>query len=131
MCTTNHCDSNDTDVVVYLLYYIHHFINRGIEELWIKYGTGDKTRHIPIHKLGSVLGHQHCKVILNAHILTGSDVTSKLGTKAAAFKSEPEKYLESFAEMNEPSLESLEAGEKYLVRVWQKNSKCANFNELR
>ena len=31
-------------------------------------------------------------------------------------ESEPEKYLESFAEINKPSLESLEAGEKYLER---------------
>ena len=30
--------SNDTDVVVYLLYYSHHFIDIGIKELWIKYG---------------------------------------------------------------------------------------------
>ena len=40
--------SNDTDVVVFLLYYIHYFINLGIEDLWIKFGTGDKSRHIPV-----------------------------------------------------------------------------------
>ena len=123
--------SNDTDVLVYLLYYIHYFINLGVEELWIKYGTGDKSRHIPVHKLGCVLGTQLCKVILKSHVLTGSDVTSKLGTKAAALNSEPEKYLESFGEMNKRSLESLEKAEKYLVRVLQKNSKFTNFNELR
>ena len=123
--------SNDTDVLVYPLYYIHYFINLGVEELWIKYGTGDKSRHIPVHKLGCVLGTQLCKVILKSHVLTGSDVTSKVGTKAAALNSEPEKYLESFGEMNKPSMESLEKAEKYLVQVLQKNSKCTNFNELR
>ena len=28
--------SNDTDVVVYLLYYVHHYISLGMEELWIR-----------------------------------------------------------------------------------------------
>ena len=123
--------SNDTDVLIYLLYYIHYVINLGVEELWIKYGTGDKFRHIPVHKLGCVLGTQLCKIILKSHVLTGSDVTSKVGTKAAALNNELEKYLESFGEMNKPSLESLEKAEKYLVRVLQKNSKCTNSNEPR
>ena len=58
-------------------------------------------------------------------------MTSKFGTKTAARNSEPEQDLESFGEMDEPSLESFEKAEKYLVRVLQKNSKCANFNGLR
>ena len=45
--------------------------------------------------------------------------------------SEPEQYLKSFGEMDEPSLESFEKAEKYLVWVLQKNSKCLNFNGLR
>ena len=48
--------SNDTDVVVYLLYYVHQFKDLGIKELWIKYGNGDSTRYIPIHKLADVMG---------------------------------------------------------------------------
>ena len=36
--------SNDTDVVVYLLCYNHHFINDGIKELWLRYGVAEKTR---------------------------------------------------------------------------------------
>ena len=46
--------SNDTDVAVYLLYYIHYFINLDIEDFWIKFGIRDKSRHIPVHKLGVV-----------------------------------------------------------------------------
>ena len=56
---------------------------------------------------------------MKSHVLTGCDVTSKVGMKAAALNSEPEQYLESF-----------EKAEKYLVRVFQKNSKCTNFDEL-
>ena len=110
--------SNDTDLVVYLLYYIHYFINQDIEDLWIR----DKSRHMPVHKLGVVFGTQLCNVILKSHVLTGCDVTSKVGAKAAALNSESEQYLESLGGMNEPSLESFEKAEKYHVRVLQKNS---------
>jgi len=37
-------------------------------------------------------------MILKAHILTGSDVTSKVGTKAAALKAQPERYLQDFGQ---------------------------------
>ena len=123
--------SNDTDVVVYLLYYIHHYINLGIEELWIKYGTGDKTRYIPLHKLGHSLGPEMSQIILKTHILTGCDVTSKIGTKIAALNSEPEKYLKEFGEREEPSYDSFEDAERYLVEVLKKKSMCTNFNTLR
>ena len=83
---------NDTGVVVYLLYYVHFFINLSIEDLWIKFGIGDKSRHIPVQKLGVVFGTQLSKIILKSHVLTGCDVTSKVGTKAAALNSEPEQY---------------------------------------
>ena len=64
-------------------------------------------------------------------MLTGCDVTSKVEKKTATLNSEPQQYLESFGEMNDPSLESFEKAEKYLVRVLQKNSKSTNFNELK
>ena len=35
--------SNDTDVEDYLLYYIHYFINLGIEDLYLKFGIGGKS----------------------------------------------------------------------------------------
>ena len=43
--------SNDTDVVILLLYYFEKFSDAGLHELWIRYGTQDKTRFIPIHIL--------------------------------------------------------------------------------
>ena len=76
--------SNDTDVVVYLLYYVHQFKDLGIKELWIKYGTEDSTRYISIHKLADIRGSNICKFVLKSQVLSGCDVTSKVGTKAAA-----------------------------------------------
>ena len=54
--------SNDTDVLVYLLYYMHYFMKLGVEELWIKYGTREGEICIPIHKLGDLLGSQQFKL---------------------------------------------------------------------
>ena len=39
-----------------------------------------------------------CNVIMKAHILTGCDVTSKIGTKSAALSCEPERFLQQFGE---------------------------------
>ena len=72
-----------------------------------------------------------CKIILKAHILTGCDVTSEVGTKLAALNSEPELYLESFGESEMPSTEVLKRAEQYLVQVLKKNSQCENFDKLR
>ena len=64
--------SNDTDGVVFLLYYIHYFVNLGIKDLWIKFGILEMSRHISVHKLEVVLCTQLCKIILKSHVLTGS-----------------------------------------------------------
>ena len=85
-----------------------------MEELWINYGTGGKTRHIPIYKLGRLLGPEMRQIIL-----TGCDVTSEIGTKIAALNSEPEKYLKHSGERPEPSYDSFEDAEQYLVEVWK------------
>ena len=106
---------NDSDVVVFLLCYIHYFINLDIEDLWVIFRIGDKSRHIPVHKLEAVLGTQICKATLKSHVLIGCDVSSRVGTKAAGLNSEPEQYVESFGEMNEPSVESFEKAERNLV----------------
>ena len=88
--------SNDTDVFVLVLYYVHYFMEKGLVEIWMKYGTGEGERLIPMYILGNIIKPKLCKIILKAHILTGCDVTSKVGTKLAALNSEPELYLESF-----------------------------------
>ena len=63
-----------------------------------------------------------CSNLFTAHILTGSDTTSKIGTKAAAIKCGQIDYLNNFG--LEYSIKSqFESAEKYLVAVLQKNSK--------
>ena len=91
--------SNDTDVVALGIHYMEHFTNIGLIEFWIRYGTGKKSRFLPIHELVISLGQNLSSVVLKAHILTGCDVTSKVGTKAASLKTNPEIYLKEFGEL--------------------------------
>ena len=78
--------SNDKDVLVLVLYFMQYFTSIGLKELWIQFGTGQNKRFIPVHKLSYKLGPHMCSNLLKAHILTGSDTTSKIGTKAAGIK---------------------------------------------
>ena len=122
--------SNDTDVVVLILYYMHYFFSIGLVELWIQFGVAKSRRFIPLHILAKTLGEDLCSVLIKAHIFTGCDYTSKVGTKSAAVKSKPELYLMDFG--NETSInEQYSIAEKYLVNFVQKNSQHNTFNELR
>ena len=51
--------------------------------------------------MATVLGLQICKTLLKAQVVSGCDVTSKVGTKAAALKNTPENYLQKFCESDE------------------------------
>ena len=73
--------SNDTDVFALLIHYLPDFLGLGLQELWIMFGVGDKTRFLPLHLLLYKIGVPKCKVIYKAHILNGSDSTSKIGSK--------------------------------------------------
>ena len=57
--------SNDTDVFALLLYYIHEFMSNGLSELWMKFGTDDTSRFIPLHLIASQIGQIVSPVIIN------------------------------------------------------------------
>ena len=92
--------SNDADVVL-VLYYIEKFVRECLQKLWIRYSTRDHTRYLPIHILYEKLGASFCFVLLNAHILTGCDMTSDVGTKEKAIKVKPDKFLHAFSSTDE------------------------------
>ena len=68
--------SNDTDVLALLLYYLFTYKEYGLKQLWIRVGSGNNQRFIPVHVLGEKLGPELCKVILKLHIGTGCDYQS-------------------------------------------------------
>lgn len=123
--------SNDTDVIVSLLYHIPLFKDHNLEELWVRAGVGDTTRFVPLHTLHQLLGPGLCAVLPALHSLTGCDITSKVGTKKAALKAEPEKLLGHFGDSTALSQATLKNAEHYLVKVLRRASDAKNFSDLR
>ena len=93
--------SNDADTVAKLVLCVEVWKQRGLEELYCLYGTGENRDYLPIHKMHANLGDPMCRVVIKAHVLTGDDALSKIGSKHAALTLEPFKYLSGFAEAEE------------------------------
>ena len=90
------------------------FFPLGLKELWLRYGTGAKQRFIPIHTLCIKIGNIQYSV-LKAHILTGCDVMSKVGTKLAAVNSI--KKGNAFTTFAGEFFDSRKSAEVFLVNV--------------
>ena len=60
--------------------------------------------------------------------MTGCDITSKIGTKVAALKCKPEKYLMTFGDTDDNL--SYSNAEQYLLKVMYSSSNCTTFDEL-
>ena len=123
--------SNDTDVFALILYYTPEFVNLGAKEIWIMFGTGDKSRFLPMHTLLQKIGTSLCKAVFKVHVLSGSDTTSKIGTKRAALNSNPGRYLCQFGEDDDLTMDALKNTEQYLVKILQPQSCCTSFDQLR
>ena len=126
--------SNDVDTVKRLLCYMPAFKSKGLDELWVEYGPGEHKRYIPLHLILSKIGDEMCRTLLKAHILTGDDAHSKIGTKQAAFSCDPQKFLTYFGESDDLAEETLKRAENYLVRIWagaRSTSPSYTFDQLR
>ena len=126
--------SNDTDTFALLLYYTPYFQELGMKEIWQQYGTGEKRRMLPLHQAVSRLGTPLAKTVIKAHILTGDDCMSKVGTKHAAMASDPVEYLTNFGNADTLTEQDTALAEKYLVRVWagaRSSTTSDTFDELR
>ena len=69
------------------------------------------------------------KVLLVAHIGTGCNTLSRIGTKLAALNAIPEMYLDGFGQ-GELTVERVKKCEEYLVQVQKLNSDCTTFDAL-
>ena len=95
-------------------------------ELWMRKSASDI---IPIHTLVGKLGATK-DVLLAAHFITGSDVTSRIGTKLSALKAQPEKRLSKFGQHLPPTTQSFKLAGEYLVKVLEPKSKCKTLDDL-
>ena len=126
--------SNDTETFALLLYYTPHLLALGMKEIWQQYGTGEKRHMLPLHQAVSNLGAPLAKTVIKAHILTGDDYMSKVGTKHAAMASDPVQYLTNFGEVDTLSDQDTALAEKYLIRVWagvRSNTTAETFDDLK
>ena len=126
--------SQDTDIVILLLFYMKSFKSLGLTELYMQLGKGDGKRWIPIHLYQSELGHDYCKALLKFHLGTGCDYLSKIGTKSSALKAKPEANLNTFGESVNLDDAQIQEAEKYLVNVmssFRLKSNISSFDELR
>lgn len=126
--------SNDTDTFALLLHYTPYLQALGLQEMWQQYGTGEKRRMLPLHQVVSQLGAPLAKTVIKAHILTGDDCMSKVGTKHAAMVCDPVQYLTNFGETVILSEQDAGQAEKYLVKVWagaRSTTTAETFDQLR
>ena len=52
--------------------------------MWVEFGTGDHRCHLPLHILAEKMGTLLRRILVKAHVLTGDNAQSKIGTKHAA-----------------------------------------------
>ena len=111
--------SNDTDVLVATLYFNSRIVANGATKVWMRGGIGDSARFIPIDILAARMGPLLCKTLPALHALTGTDCTSKFGTKAAAVKlMDSTDYLVGFGETMEIDFDKTE---RFLVKLWKQD----------
>lgn len=122
--------SSDTDVFILFQYHWSELKLEGLEELWVKAGTRDSSRYVPIHDLAEQIGQGLCQVLPAVHTLTGCDYSSKFGTKFMALKASPEKYLMEFGAINNID-QQVSLAEEYLVKVSKKAPACTATDQLR
>ena len=84
--------SRVTYVLVIALYFWNMLNSHGLHQFWMRAGVSDSTRYIPLHSSAKKIGSL-CDVLPATHALTGSFITSKVGTKAAALKADQVSYL--------------------------------------
>ena len=93
---------------------MHKFICLGAKELCIRYGAGASIRYIPLHVLAVKLGEVKTKLGLKLNILSGGDVTSKVGTKLAVMRRDGEAELQTFGENSETD-EDFDNAERFFI----------------
>ena len=75
-----------------------------------------------------------CRILVEAHVITGDDALSKIGTKHLALVAKPQNFLCSFAELPYITNKDMSSAEKYLVHVWsgaKSKPTATTFNQLR
>ena len=125
--------SNDADTLAHVLRYMHGWTRTGLKELWQKYGH--PPRMVLVHSISTYHGPSTSRNIIKAHIITGNDVVSKIGSKKCAVCVDYLPLLSNLGESTKiPSTQNVQLAEQYLVYCWvglSSKTNCTNFDDLR
>ena len=117
----------DADIVVLVLHFMEKCVKEGFQKLWIRYGTRDHNRSLPIHIMHEKLGADLYFVLLKIHILTGGYMTN--GNKRKSNKSKARYGLDAVGLIDETNF--LQQSEECLAQVFSSTTLCKTFDELR
>ena len=84
--------SDDTDVLVLILFHFKKFSRQGLRELYQKGQVSDKKMQ-HIHTISTNIEEQFCRTLLKAHLGTGTDYLSKIEKKKSSLNANPEVVL--------------------------------------
>ena len=126
----------DTDVVVIA---IAKFVEMGLEEMWIAFGTGKSYRQIKIHDIVNRIGEEKSVALTFFHAFTGCDTVSffaNCGKKSAwkAWQAYPEATNAFYALCSKPSDVStivIEALERFVVLMYDRSTELKGVDEAR
>ena len=92
--------------------------------MWLRTGVADSTLYLPIHIIHQGIGQDLCALLPAIHALSGTDYTSKFGTKKAAINNASKHYLQNFGLSSEWEEidKSLQPAEEYLVNLLRKGT---------
>jgi len=125
----------DTDVVIIAIFC---FKDLGIDQLWIEFGCGSRTRFIPIHQIVSTM--PHCDSISPClplfHALTGCDTVSSMlgiGKKKAwaCWMRNVEKFCQMFSSLNfTSSFASISKLQHFVMALYTKKHVAIATNDI-
>ena len=127
----------DTDVVVLAVSAMNQL---ELEEMWILFGVGKKTRFIPIHELCTTLGPSKCMVLPLFHTITGCDQSSSFAGRskktAWAVWNIYEELTESLQSVCHcPSEEQVQSImptlERFVILMYDRGSSSVSVNDAR
>ena len=98
------------------MYYIDCLSDRA-KEVWNLFGARDKVSYISVHSLVQNPGKSRASSLLAVHILPACNVTSKVGTKAAAIRKWVRRCHHLFS-LNKPNLTSCRELNSFLSNYW-------------
>ena len=122
--------SNDTHVFALILHYTSLFLDKGLNELLLEFGTGSYTRMLPMHIMHSNIGHEMCSLILLLHVLAEYGVTSKIGNKYRALNAKPTDYLKTFGQSKDLYRKEARKAESFIVKDLHSSSACTTINDI-